>query len=417
MTRARNRIRVGAPAVLLAYYAECSRGNWRRYVRAKHARLAAIGRRAFNREDDGFLLNYNDADTKTRATVAAFVDPRAPGNGGTGAYAWDFVGGSEAANLLANDVMRIFADGAILIEGARTNRLLENRDPIDSTVQWGNPNFGTYTGTADDELGPDGASTGDRIEVSGVSFSRGQAPAGLTDPHTLSAYGRAKSGTSIWAANYPAAAAWVIAAQTTVFARRTRSVAAAGGSPYFPCDSSIPSGSPQDMIVDLHQLENGAFASSPIIVGVAAATRNRDEESFAAAPASITDGKFRVDYWPTHDSGSDFHGTEVIFKAGATPARSFLVLKTSTATASIITYRSATSAAIDSAAFTFVFGDKITCEVDHRNIVRIFINDILEDTIDISAATDRWESGALYVGQDEAGASPAFSVIGRPVPA
>lgn len=52
--------------------------------------------------------------TFTRGSEASFMDPR---------YLWTFQGSSETDNWKSTNVPRIFDDGAILIEGARTNAL------------------------------------------------------------------------------------------------------------------------------------------------------------------------------------------------------------------------------------------------------------------------------------------------------
>ena len=68
--------------------------------------LGTVGRRRSIRALGGFggikyLLDYSLADTMTRATEAAFVDPRPVANGGTGAFAWDFVQNTTEAEALA----------------------------------------------------------------------------------------------------------------------------------------------------------------------------------------------------------------------------------------------------------------------------------------------------------------------------
>ncbi len=162
-----NQFRTVTLAALLACsaaVAEFSRGNWRRYVRSKGPRAAAVGRRAFHRDAAAveFILDYNDADTKTRATEAPFQDPRLPSEGGTGVFAWAYVGGLLAANWLASNVMRIFVDGAILIEEARTNKMPES--DLDTWTL-----IGSATVSTDDATAPDLDTNADTITFTALA--------------------------------------------------------------------------------------------------------------------------------------------------------------------------------------------------------------------------------------------------------
>lgn len=71
----------------------------------------ALQRRFPNVKGSQWLLDYSQG-TFTRSSEAAFQDPR---------DSWAFKGSSESDNWKATNVPRIFDDGAILIEGARTN--------------------------------------------------------------------------------------------------------------------------------------------------------------------------------------------------------------------------------------------------------------------------------------------------------
>lgn len=78
-----------------------------------------------------YLLDYNDA-TFTRASEAAFVDPRPVAAGGTGAYAWDFVrtlGLNDPENVAGNVVTapNDLTDAA-WVDGAGTPVVTANTD-------------------------------------------------------------------------------------------------------------------------------------------------------------------------------------------------------------------------------------------------------------------------------------------------
>lgn len=97
----------------------------------------------------GDILDYSEG-TMLRSGEAAFVDSRA---------GWRFVGASEATNYKLTNVPRIFTDGAVLIEGSRTNRM---PDSSDTTVWTGS--FGTplqVTGLTGPDLSTDAVSIED----------------------------------------------------------------------------------------------------------------------------------------------------------------------------------------------------------------------------------------------------------------
>lgn len=121
-----------------------------------------MDRAVFGGSTGRFLLDYSLADTMTRATEAAFQDPRSVAAGGKGAYPWAFVGGSEAANWLGSGVMRILGDGAILIEGARTNKMPES-DLNTWTL------IGSATVSTDDATAPDADTNADTVTFTALA--------------------------------------------------------------------------------------------------------------------------------------------------------------------------------------------------------------------------------------------------------
>lgn len=335
------------------------------------------------------------------------------GTDALGSLNWSAVGSTTTSSVklswLPSNMGRILPDGAILIEGQRTNRILENREPVTATTEWDAGSLGAYTGTVNYERGPDGILESDRIESVGSSFSRGQNPSGLTNPHIVSAYGRATSGTSIWAANYAAATAWNEAALGEEWTRK--SVLREGtGHTFYPVDSSLPSGTPQDVLVDLVQAENGKFISSPVRVSGATVTRWADFAS-RIGPELFGDKFFKdgfeVDVWPLFDS-TDIED-RVIFSAHS---GSLHHLKFSSGSISF----SAGGRAVKSSGHTWAELDKITLRVEFDNDLKILINDSLDETLDISGWGD-WtsrSSSAWWVGNISSVSEPFFGVISRP---
>lgn len=207
-------------------------------------------------------------------------------------------GSSAFMAFAATDVRRFEdrGDGAgalLLLERASTCLIKQNSD-ITNAAAWTLPLSGA-TQTADAGPAPDGTTTADRVQSAGAQFSRGQNPTGAANPHTVSCYGRATSGTSIWAANYAATTAWNVAALTTTWSRR--SVLRAGAvSTFYPVDSSLPSGSPQDVRVVFAQAEDGRYPTSVIRTAAANVTRGADslEIGTAQLPAALFTRAFKL---------------------------------------------------------------------------------------------------------------------------
>jgi hypothetical protein len=171
----------------------------------------------------------------------------------------------------------------LLMEKESTNRLLFSRD-ITNAVGWALPGAAAVTGNAG--TSPDGTTSADRVVATGSTFSPGQSLTGLlANPHTLSAYGRAFSGTTDWETNYGPFpyTAWsgVI---TTIWVRKRETKATTGGNLYAE-DGTLAGGPPLatagDVLVDLWQAEDGPYATSPIPTNGAPATRPPDRFSHA----------------------------------------------------------------------------------------------------------------------------------------
>ncbi len=125
------------------------------------------------------------------------------------------------------------------------------------------------------------------------------------------------------------------------------------------------------------QLEAGKFASSYIPTVGATLIRNADEHTFVAGDidaAFYTTG-FRLDYWPTHASGTDSQEGTMVLLDFVGVANVAIRLITSGASDSEAQYERA-AGVHDSGAFSFEPGDKITIEVTFANLVFVYVNDV-----------------------------------------
>lgn len=200
--------------------------------------------------------------TFTRASDGTYLTA-APGDGTT-----SFI------SVASSDVRRLEnrGDGAgalLLLEKSSTNFILQSRD-ITSAAAWTEVALGA-TQTANDGNGPTGAATADRVQSAGAQFSRGQIVSGLANPHTISVWVRHTSATG---GHQPAPHAMWNASVSTTYSRQA-GLRAATSTTYYPVDTS-GAVTPQDVRVDLHQVENGRYPTSAIITAAATVTRAAD---------------------------------------------------------------------------------------------------------------------------------------------
>jgi hypothetical protein len=349
-----------------------------------------------------YLLNYADADTFTRATEAANVDPRDPLNGGTADGAWGFVA-SGAAAWKASGVARIFTDGAVLIEGAREN-LIKNYADL-TGVDW------TQINTPTEAVGttaPDGSASSFLYGDDAAAFEGYQHTLTLaaSTAYAYSAYFLKDADTSRYPAlrittnvggedyrvyvNTSAGTAvsdagfdtpdsvtvedtgdhWRVIVVVTTAAGETDGVAL-----LYPAMSSNGTTSDAGATGTVEawgmQIEEGAFATSPIRTAGAAATRNLDDMRFAEAnvPVAIFSGAFSVNVWPEYASGTDNSpsGTSAtVLNSDAVSAnRDNVEIRDVAATTGKVVYRSSAATDYATAAFTWAASDKITIEIKH----------------------------------------------------
>lgn len=270
-----------------------------RWARPQPGGGAALNLRAPSRRRAGssgpeYLLDYADG-TFTRSSEAAAVDPR---------EGWSFY--DLVAPWKATNVPRILPDGAVLIEESRTNRVENGRD---LTSGWGS----SGTVTANYAAGPDGIVAADRVEMPSGVAGRSVAPTITAGPVQLSVYTRAPSGTASFQERFSDGSGGIYALggeQGTDWTRRTIGVA---NAPNTFCTVAVADGidrtshggvvaGDRDEVVDLIQLEEAVFPSSPIRTAGAAATRATEAHgvrfSVASLPAGIVAGRWAVDVWP-----------------------------------------------------------------------------------------------------------------------
>ncbi len=226
----------------------------------------------------------------------------------------------------------------LLIEGSRTNFVLQSRQITDSSV-WSSA--GTATVTADAAPGPDAAVEADRSTAAGpYTYSAGQVLNGVApNPHSISAYARAISSSSEWRTDYRIQA-WSGPVPTT-WTRRDR--AFGPGGTWFATNSfDEPSG--YGLFVDLHQLEQDVFPSSVIRTTTSPMTRAPDVLAFSgpSLPPELATGGFTIVYAPDCSSlemtqsglphpllGSDA-SNELVLQPDGTTVRVILVTQGST---------------------------------------------------------------------------------------
>lgn len=257
------------------------------------------------------LLDYSTADTFVRTTEAAFVDPRPIENGGTGSYAWDFVGGDLASNWKAPDTRRIFSDGAVLIEGARTNLVLYSENLAHAAWSRDGP-APTVAGAA-----PDGDGDALLIDNDGTAPDRyyiGYTPPPIGVGVSHSAYARGVGGTKLGSRKGAYGLRTFHTPLSTSTYRRVIDTYATPAGPNYSLwtahnndDATGVGVAGETVRLWGIQVEVGDFSTSPIRTAGAAATRNADQlywgSMTAAQEAALgRPGGWHIDVWPNYSS-------------------------------------------------------------------------------------------------------------------
>lgn len=278
------------------------------------------------------IIRYLNGDANTGVNTLIWPSVCAPaGLGsatssatGTNTFAFGSDGGvffsTADVAWLHDNTPRIFSDGAVLIEGSRTNLLDDNRDFPSEWVP-------SATRSSTKETGPDGAGASDRItcNASGLRHSESTGVATIAGTMTRSLFAKRVSGTDyvLLARTYDGIGRNDVFTISDEWARYhgSQSYAAGASSICGVGNLSEPGAGTKTFDVDLDQLEAGAYPSSPIRTSGATATRlgERLQTTISAelAAAMRSPEGFWFDYWPNRASSEAGANNATMFDVDA----------------------------------------------------------------------------------------------------
>lgn len=347
-------------------------------------------------------LDLTSGGTFTRSTEGSYLIGL-PTDGSTAFLTWAAINERRIEN-------RGGIEGSmLLVEGARTNFVLQNRD-ITEAVAWSSA-AGGATVTANNMTSPDGVSLADRIEATGVQYTRGQVVS-VGAAWTLSAYVRGTSGASYFAAD-KSGAGLVNAIPGTTWARYDEDFGV-GGVTLFACNRAYAAGD-VDVGLDLYQAEAGVFPTSPIRTAGTTVTRGADILSYAVGqyPASFLTTGFSFTFAP------DFSSAELVTSA----APQILIGFTAVGDTVLLSYTGANCQVYIQNAGSHLISN-VTFS---RNQILTFEIRPSANTITLSGFTTgngthagggAWSyAGVMYIGARSDGANPAFGRFGTTITA
>ncbi len=252
-----------------------------------------------------FLLDYNQADTFIRATEAAFADPRS---------GWAFQAETEAANWKGINVLRLFGDGAVLIEAAR-----ENTMPESDLATW--VVDGGASISADDATAPDEDTNADTVTFGASATDRVRHATTITSgagsdatEALVSCWLRSTSGTETTRIGLRSkdGAAFLLSADlavTTTWTRFEFSVADIGtgaNSPEGVIQNATDAAARSDEAWGFQVEHLFKFKTSDVRTSGAAATRNKEILRYAAGnyPDRLATGRAKWSVWPSWSSAT-----------------------------------------------------------------------------------------------------------------
>lgn len=344
-----------------------------------------------------YLLDYAAASF-SRTSEASAYDPRTDEFYATGGSAW-----------LGSNAPRIYADGAILIEGSRTNYLAVSEDMTNASWTKLNSPAVTFGGTA-----VSGQSTESDV-VFAVGGSAGQVRQSIStglisqnQPAVLSAFLKRPSATS-------ASIDWYWRNRSLVNDIRSRSHS---NDDWQRFSESFNTGSGANAMLvgwientdnaqfafSLSQLEGGSginFPSSPIRTPTAG-TRTTENCHLASAPLAMREGRWRVDFWPSFSNSEG--GQHGLFTFDNTVGERLDLLGNSLR---------AISGGVTKSSVTVTYSRH-----DHLSILVDASTGYLEVVAPSGTASNTgtpwtWPDGQLNVGRYTS-SGYAFGVIGRP---
>lgn len=359
-------------------------------------RRSELGRR--ERVGGLTLLNYSQANF-TRASEAAAVDPRA---------GWTFY--DVVTPWKGTNVPRILPDGAVLLEGARENVVLRNRE-FDNTGVWGT--FGTVT---TGQSAPDGSTEADRLAMLSTDPGRFQSIAAAnyvasgyvrqgpgSGAYVLYCYASAASGKEVFG-TAGASFSRVQTAQHT--AAVTVNVNDGRGSGTFTFSARASAAA--DAVWDLLQAEVGAFISSPIRTTTAAVTRALDLLSFATIPAEIQSGRWRISLYMLHD-----HTVPFTLCAQGSAVTEEVMFNNVTGKFAVV---DGGANRVESNVVTWAIGSTLTLTFDAA-AGSIEVAGALTGNGKVVGSSWVWPNTTTHFGSRANGTNHAFAVYGRPRPA
>lgn len=371
-----------------------------------------------------FLLDYDNA-TPVRATEAAFVDTRTDA----------FQKTTEAANWKGNNVARIFSDGGLLVEGARTNEMPESWFDTWALV-------GSATLTTDDATAPDFDSSGEGAATvtftasatDGVSHATAIAADASTDNDTaiVSCWLRCTSGTEearIGLLDKDTSTLLLSSdlTITTTWTHFTFEVADIGAGVVTPAGLLYNSTDAAARSVEAwgFQVEhNDPFASTSIRTTGAAATRNKDNTVYNPGdwPTIMATGKWSICWVPNFNSADDPTAGRVYAMCFA--AAGHYVRFRFSGAAWVVWFANTsgnTQLTLNGGSSAWSRNDEIVTTVDHiTGDVTCFKNgsDAESSISALGAAAGSWSIGnALRVGEDFSGNNQCHGILLRPVSA
>lgn len=352
------------------------------------------------------MLDYS-AVTFTRASEAAYVDPR---------EGWAFKGATESDNWKATNQPRIFSDGAILMEGSRTNSVKPSIEIAASGAsQWWSASTNVTAST--NSGGPDGGTcalivfpTTDanlqwRHDVLNANFPDS------TDA-TFSSYLMSSASTDTIRLKSKAKDNSNVLTATSVdnaWGRYSHSYNTLSGASNLAqgFQNSSP-GAVRSFSAHLAQLEAGLFSSSPIRTTTAAATRGAEVLGGTnILPDEFYLTGFAIDIWPMMNHET-ITGNSYVISFGGSSQR-YLLLAPVGNTVRIL-YRTSVNA-FNGGSYTYNPLDKITIEVRHNVSVTVYINDVLTNVASLPGSgnwSDRIGDSTFF------GSTSFFGVMSRP---
>lgn len=326
---------------------------------------------------------------------------------------------------------RIFSDGSVLIEGARTNVVEESQE---TGSQW----VATATEDENASTAPDGSTTADEWVLSAATdattgglYQQADTPTLAAVAYAHSIYARDTNGgdgkiaVRVFNNSAKSTDATLLSTYTRPSNLLTGEVAAATiGAGNYGWAAGSPW--PGEKTVDIWgvQVEAGAFASSPIRTAGAAATRNTEQLFWASMTAAQEAaigraGGWYIDIWPNWSS-TEAHAADA---SVMTVGLGDLYLYASAASGSIFKLKVGTTT-ITNTGVAFAAGEQVRLHVTSVNggAMSLRVENVTQAT-EQAAVTDTgtattWVGSKLTIGNYGGGTTwPIDAVLGRPVAA